>query len=317
MSLKHLAPEQIPVVCLMGPTATGKTDAAAQLFEQFDAEIISVDSSLVYTGMDIGTAKPDPEFLSRYPHHLVDVRHPNNSYSVADFYNDCSSLIASITQAGKLPVLAGGTMFYFNALEKGLTELPQADAALRSEITKSAESDGWPAMHHRLAALDPDSAGRIDPHDAQRIQRALEIVVATGRTVAEHNEQRKPPVANPMLKIALSFSSRKILHARIEQRFDIMLEQGLQAEIEALLEQGVDPQAASMKMIGYRQMLEFLQGDTTYQVMREKGIAATRQLAKRQLTWLRNQNNVLWWTDFGLKSKKFGPLVSFIRQFIR
>lgn len=311
-----LAPEKIPVVCLMGPTATGKTDAAAQIYESIDAEIISVDSSLVYTGMDIGTAKPDADFLAKYPHHLVDVRHPNDSYSVADFFNDCSELIIDITARGKLPVLAGGTMFYFNALERGLTELPKADQALRDEITDQASKSGWPKLHQRLAALDPQSAERIDPMDAQRIQRALEIVLAGGKSVAAHNDNRKSPPPNPLLKIALAFSDRAVLHQRIARRFDIMLDAGLETEVSDLLANGVSRQAASMRMIGYRQMLEYLEGEIDVTRMREKGIVATRQLAKRQLTWLRNQSNLLWWVDHGLENKEFQDLVLLVRQYV-
>ncbi len=317
MNASFLSPSDIPVVCLMGPTATGKTDAAAQLMEALDAEIISVDSSLVYRGMDIGTAKPDVDFLQRYPHHLVDIRDPSDTYSVAEFYRDCLALISGITARGRVPVLAGGTMFYFNVLENGITELPEADAALRDKISAEASEQGWPALHAKLAALDPESAGRINSMDAQRIQRALEIVLASGKPVSAHNAQRKPPVTNPLIKIALSFSDRKVLHSRIEQRFDIMLEQGLQGEIEGLLDSGIVADTPSMKMIGYRQMVDFLQGDTTYQEMRQKGIVATRQLAKRQLTWLRNQNNVLWWVDQGLKSKNFQLLTAMLKQYIR
>ncbi len=310
------AASEIPVVCLMGPTATGKTDAAAHLFERIDAEIISVDSSLVYADMNIGTAKPDAEFLAKYPHHLVNIRHPNDAYSVADFYSDCIALINTITNAGKVPVLAGGTMFYFNALEHGLSELPKADAELRARINEEAHILGWPALHARLAALDSDSAVRIDTMDAQRIQRALEIVLAGGKPVSHHNQNRKPPLANPMLKVALAFSDRTLLHSRIERRFDIMLEAGLQAEVEALLESGVAPDASSMRMIGYRQMLEYLRGDVNRHDMRSKGVAATRQLAKRQLTWLRNQSNMLWWVDSGLLSKDYQALGDVIEQFV-
>ena len=311
-----LAPEKIPVVCLMGPTATGKTDAAAQIYESIDAEIISVDSSLVYTGMDIGTAKPDADFLAKYPHHLVNVRHPNEGYSVADFFNDCSALIADITARGKLPVLAGGTMFYFNTLERGLTELPQADQALRDKITDQASRSGWPVLHQRLAVLDPQSADRIDPMDAQRIQRALEIVLAGGKPVAAHNDNRKLPPPNPLLKIALAFSDRAVLHQRIARRFDIMLDAGLEVEVRDLLASGVDANSASMRMIGYRQMLEYLDGEIDLARMREKGIIATRQLAKRQLTWLRNQSNLLWWVDHGLEDKEFQELVSLVKQYV-
>jgi len=308
---------EIPIICLMGPTATGKTDAAAQIFDEFDAEIISVDSSLVYQGMNIGTAKPDAEFLDQYPHHLVDVRHPNDTYSVANFYTDAMALIGRITSQGKVPVLAGGTMFYYNSLENGLSDLPQADEKLRRKISQEASEQGWPALHARLASLDSDSAARIDSMDAQRIQRALEIVINSGMTVAQHNAKRKPPVINPMVKLALSFSDRSVLHERIEQRFDIMLEQGLQNEIENLLNAGVSTDAPSMKMIGYRQMLEYLDDKINYDEMRFKGIVATRQLAKRQLTWLRNQKNLIWWMDKGLKDKQFQPLIRLITQYLR
>ncbi|MFT6408513.1 MAG: tRNA dimethylallyltransferase [Arenicella sp.] len=311
-----LAPEQIPIVCLMGPTATGKTDAAAQIYESIDAEIISVDSSLVYTGMDIGTAKPDADFLANYPHHLVDIRHPNEVYSVADFFNHCRDLIVDITARGKLPVLAGGTMFYFNSLEQGLTELPKADPELRKRITDEALDLGWPALHQRLAVLDPQSAARIDSMDAQRIQRALEIVLSGRKPVAAHNENRKLPPPNPLLKVALSFSERAVLHHRIAQRFDIMLESGLEQEVRDLLASGVDENSAAMRMIGYRQMLEHLNGDTSLERMREKGVIATRQLAKRQLTWLRNQSNLLWWVDHGLEMKDFQDLVSLVKQYV-
>lgn len=311
-----LTPEQIPLVCIMGPTATGKTDAAAQLMESFDAEIISVDSSLVYTGMDVGTAKPDADFLAKYPHHLIDVRHPNNTYSVADFFKDSSALIADITARGKMPVLAGGTMFYFNALEQGLTELPKADEQLRAQISEEASRFGWPKLHQRLAALDPQSGNRIDPMDAQRIQRGLEIVLAGGKPVSAHNDNRKMPPPNPLLKIALSFSDRAVLHQRIARRFDIMLDSGLEDEVHHLLTNGVDANASSMRMIGYRQMLEYISGDINHDRMREKGVVATRQLAKRQLTWLRNQRNLVWWVDHGLKNKQFQDLVMFVKQFV-
>lgn len=301
----------------MGPTATGKTDAAAAIAERLNGEIISVDSSLVYRGMNIGTAKPEPAFLARHPHHLVDIRAPQDTYSVAEFHRDCTALIDQIVARGKVPVLAGGTHFYFNALEQGLAELPAADSDLRDEISADAVSHGWAALHEKLAALDPASAQRIDPHDAQRIQRALEIVLLSGKPVAEHNVQKKAALSRPMLKIALVFSDRAELHARIEQRFDGMIEQGLQGEIEGLLNSGVAVDAPAMKMIGYRQMLEFLAGDATLDQARGKSIAATRQLAKRQLTWLRNQSNVLWWVDCGLKQKKFDQLLHYVQQFLR
>lgn len=313
--LANSPPEQIPVICLMGPTATGKTDAAAQCFDAFPCEIVSVDSSLVYREMNIGTAKPDSDFLLRYPHHLVDIRHPNDTYSVADFFTECTSRIEEITQKGKVPVLAGGTMFYFNALEKGLNELPRADAELRSRIDDDAQKFGWQHQHAKLNELDPENAKRIDPNDAQRIQRALEIVIVSGKTLVEHNESARKPLANPLIKLALTFSDRSILHRRIEKRFDIMIEKGLEGEVQSLIADGIDPNATSMRMIGYRQMLEYLAGDTSFDVMRQKGIAATRQLAKRQLTWLRNQSNQIWWIDEGLESVNFQSLTRFVENY--
>ncbi len=296
----------------MGTTATGKTDAAASIVDAFDAQIISVDSSLVYRGMNIGSAKPDTEFLERYPHHLVDIRHPNETYSVAEFYSDCIELIKKITERGCIPVLAGGTHFYFNALEQGMANLPKADAELRDRISKEAQKTGWAKQHARLAEIDPQSAQRIDCMDAQRIQRALEIVITGGQPVSSYNSSRHKAFDNPLLKIALCFSDRWILHDRIERRFDIMLEQGLKQEVEKLLENGVRGDSPSMRMIGYRQMLEHLNGDLNWDEMRKKGVVATRQLAKRQLTWLRNQANVVWWVDQGLQKKDFKDLITFI-----
>ena len=311
----NLDPKKIPVVCLMGPTATGKTDAAAQCYDTFPCEIISVDSSLVYRDMNIGTAKPDADFLIKYPHHLVDVRHPNDTYSVADFFNDCTSAIIDITNKGKVPVLAGGTMFYFNALERGLNELPPADPALRARLDADAEKYGWHKLHSKLVDLDPENAKRIDPNDAQRIQRALEIVMLSGKTLAQNNESGRKPLSNPLIKLALTFSDRSVLHKRIAKRFDIMLDKGLEKEVSSLLSNGVDPQTTSMRMIGYRQMLEYLSEESTYDQMREKGIAATRQLAKRQLTWLRNQSNQIWWIDEGLESVNFQSLTRFVENY--
>lgn len=301
----------------MGTTATGKTDAAAALYDRFNAEIISVDSSLVYKGMDIGTAKPGADFLHRYPHQLIDVVHPNDSWSVADFYERATPLIEAAIERKRLPVLVGGTHFYFSAIEHGLSNLPKANPALREQISAQADLAGWPALHAQLAALDKDSAARIDPNDAQRIQRALEIVLESGRTVAAHNRQRKPPIPFPIIKVALAYSDRSYLHRRIEKRFDIMLEQGLKEEVEGLLNAGVSADTPAMKMIGYRQMLAHLSGDIDAKQMREQGIAATRQLAKRQLTWLRNQRNIIWWVDFGLKDLKFKPLEDFLANFVR
>ena len=306
-----------PIICIMGPTATGKTDAAAACFDTFAAEIISVDSSLVYRGMDIGTAKPDAEFLRRYPHQLVDVRDPSDTYSVADFVEDATHQITRARDKGRVPVLVGGTMFYFNALEKGMDSLPSANAKLRDQFTQMASAEGgWPALHEQLKAVDPVSAVRIDPNDAQRIQRALEIVTLTGAPVPAPNADRQSALG-PFIKIGLSFSDRSVLHQRIALRFEQMMEIGLLNEVQQLLDSGVSSQATSMRMIGYRQILEFLQGDTTKEEAVQKGIAATRQLAKRQLTWMRNQSNLIWWVDRGLQNKEFSELMTLITQYLR
>lgn len=300
----------------MGGTATGKTDAAAALFDRVDAEIISVDSSLVYQGMDIGTAKPDQEFLKQYPHHLVNICEPNQTFSVADFYTRTMPLVERSIERGKLPILVGGTNFYFNSIEKGLAVLPKANPELRQALISEAKQIGWPKLHARLADLDIKSAQRIDVNDAQRIQRALEIVIDSGKTVAEHNAVQKPPTPYPILKIALAYSDRDYLHQRIEQRFTKMLEQGFAREVEQLLNDGVQPEATSMKMIGYRQMVAYFRGNINRQEMVAQGVAATRQLAKRQFTWLRNQSNIIWWVDFGLKDRKYKALTNFITEYI-
>lgn len=300
----------------MGTTATGKTDAAAALFDSFEAEIISVDSSLVYRGMDIGSAKPDADFLKKYPHHLVDIRDPEETFSVADFYHHATALIDSISKRGAIPILVGGTHFYFAALCKGLSNLPPANTKIREELSARALIEGWPSLHRELAKVDRVSASRINENDAQRIQRALEVVMLSGKTVAQHNQYRKPPIDNPMINIALAYSDRGFLHQQIEKRFDLMLTNGFQQEVEGLLAAGIPADCTAMRMIGYRQMLEFLDGVTTYEDMKHKGIAATRQLAKRQLTWLRNQPNTVWWVDSGLKQKNFAGLIAFVKNYL-
>ena len=299
----------------MGPTATGKTDAAAALYDQFDAEIISVDSSLVYRGMNIGTAKPESAFLARYPHHLIDVRTPNEPYSAADFVTDVQSLLASCVERGKLPILVGGTFFYFNALMSGLAPLPTADQELRAKLSAQAESEGWPTLHAQLSDLDPVSAARIDPNDAQRIQRALEINLVTGNVVPQAPISAESPYQ--WIKLGLCFSDRQRLHQRIALRFERMIERGLLQEIEGLLSDGVDVQTPAMKMIGYRQMLPYLDSQCSLEEAKEQGVIATRQLAKRQLTWMRNQANLVWWVDEGLENQDFEALNQFVAGYFR
>ncbi len=282
-----------PVVAIMGPTATGKTAAALEIARHIPSEIISVDSALVYRGMDIGTAKPSAAELAAVPHHLIDILDPTEAYSVMQFRQDTLRLAADITARGKLPLLVGGTMLYFKALQDGLDVLPQADAALRSRLDEEAARIGSPAMHAKLAALDPETAARLKPNDAQRIQRALEIIELSGQPMSQLLA-KAPKVDLPfaILPIALEPSDRSVLHARIAARFDAMLAAGtggLIDEVTTLRARGdLHLGLPSMRCVGYRQAWEYLDGAYDYKTMREKGIAATRQLAKRQLTWLRS-----------------------------
>ncbi len=280
----------------MGPTAAGKTALALELHERFGFELVSVDSSQVYRGMDVGTAKPTPAELARAPHRLIDIRDPAEAYSAATFRADALAAMAEITRAGRVPLLVGGTMFYFRALEYGLSALPAADTAVRARLTAEANEVGWPALHRRLAALDPAGAARIDPNDPQRIQRALELHALTG-AVPSVLKRRAPaqPFPYRATKIALGVGARAVLHARIAQRFRGMLERGLVGEVEALYARGdLSPEMPSVRTVGYRQVWEYLTKTINYSEMEAKAIAATRQLAKRQLTWLRNDKGVVW-----------------------
>ncbi|MDT3669719.1 MAG: tRNA (adenosine(37)-N6)-dimethylallyltransferase MiaA [Aromatoleum sp.] len=278
-----------PALLLLGPTASGKTASALALARALPLEIVSVDSALVYREMDIGTAKPTAEERSVCPHHLIDVVFPEESYSAARFRGDALRLIAEIGARGRIPLLAGGTMLYFKALRDGLSELPQADPALRAEIDAAAARSGWPALHAELARLDPAAAARLEATDAQRIQRALEIVRLTGRPLADSYARRDAgPLPFRLLPIALVPSDRAVLHARIERRFEQMLADGLIDEVRGLRARyRLDPTMPSMRCVGYRQVWDYLDGLDDYDAMRFKGIAATRQLAKRQLTWQR------------------------------
>lgn len=285
-----------PAIFLMGPTASGKTALAMHLFDHLPCELISVDSALIYRGMDIGTAKPEPEELARYPHRLIDIRDPAESYSAAEFRADALAAMAEISAAGKIPVLVGGTMLYFNALQKGLAPLPQANAELRAELEADAERLGWPAMHERLAKLDPAAGERLKPTDSQRIERALEVVLLTGKPISEHwAEQAEAALPYNLLPLALMPADRARLHQRIEQRFDLMLDQGFEQEVLALYErQDLTPDLPSIRCVGYRQMWDYIEGRLSYDEMKYRGIVATRQLAKRQLTWLRGWQGVHW-----------------------
>lgn len=278
-----------PALLLLGPTASGKTASALTLSQALPVEIISVDSALVYRDMDIGTAKPTADERAVCPHHLIDIVSPEDSYSAARFRADAIRLMGEIGARGNIPLLAGGTMLYFKALRDGLSDLPAADAALRRAIDDEAAARGWPALHAELARLDPEAAARLEPGDAQRIQRALEIVRVTGRPLAE-SYARKEDDALPcrLLPIALAPSDRSVLHARIAERFDTMLHTGFVDEVRHLRARyKLDSAMPSMRCVGYRQAWEYLDGETGYDEFRFKGIAATRQLAKRQLTWQR------------------------------
>jgi len=284
------------VILLMGPTAAGKTDLALKLVEQFDMEIISVDSAQIYRGMDIGTAKPDAATLKRAPHHLLDIRDPSESYSVAEFVQDAQHHIEDIQQRGKTPVLCGGTMLYFKAITAGLSRLPASDAAIRKALDQEAAEKGGQAMHEMLRQVDPVSAGRIHVNDSQRIQRALEVYRLTGESLTEWTRNNPPRGLDfDFLKIAVSPQDRAILHERIEARFGRMLEAGLVAEVEQLRARGdLDLERPAMRCVGYRQIWQHLEGQYSLQEARSKAIYATRQLAKRQLTWLRAIPGLRW-----------------------
>jgi tRNA dimethylallyltransferase len=285
-----MADKDLPVaIFLMGPTAAGKTALALALHDALPVEIISVDSSQVYRGMDIGTAKPTAEERKHAPHRLIDIRDPQEAYSAAEFCADARGEMESITRAGKIPLLVGGTMFYFHALEFGLSDLPSADPDIRARLVEEAGRIGWAAMHRRLQSLDPDSAARIHPNDAQRIQRALEIHEITGQPPSVLAAQPGTSLPYRLIKIALWPQDRARLHARIEARFHAMLEQGFVAEVEHLYRRGgLTTDMPSIRTVGYRQAWEYLTKVVNYSEMVERAIAATRQLAKRQITWLRS-----------------------------
>jgi tRNA dimethylallyltransferase len=280
-------------ILLMGPTASGKSALAATLAGHFPVEIISVDSAQIYRGMDIGTAKPSVAERRSVPHHLIDIVDPTGSYSAAQFRRDAVRLILEITARGRIPLLVGGTMLYFKALREGLSELPESDAALRARIDADAAERGWPALHAELAKVDAPTAARLKPSDAQRIQRALEIYRVTGKPMSQLLGRTKSALPFRLLELALVPSDRAELHRRIESRFDAMLERGLVEELQALRERHtLRPGLPSMRCVGYRQAWQHLEGEFGRNELRDRGIFATRQLAKRQLTWLRAMKTV-------------------------
>lgn len=283
-----------PAVFLMGPTASGKTALAELLAQQWPFEVISVDSALVYRGMDIGTAKPDANLLARLPHRLVDIREPSQPYSVAEFRDDALAEMADITAAGRVPLLVGGTMLYFKVLLEGIADLPPTDPELRARVAEEARREGWQAMHAKLAEVDPQAAAGLHPNHSQRIQRALEVYYLTGRSMTElQGEQDAEPIPYNVAQFALWPEDRAVLHQRIEQRFHAMLEQGFVEEVRQLrMLPGVNADLPALRSVGYRQAWDYLDGSINYDQFIQQGIAATRQLAKRQLTWLRKWQNL-------------------------
>jgi tRNA dimethylallyltransferase len=288
---------QLPsAIFLMGPTASGKTGSAVDLYSKLPVELISVDSALVYRDMNIGTAKPDAQTLATAPHHLIDIIAPTEVYSAANFRNDALHLMADITARGKLPLLVGGTMLYFKALQGGLSNLPEANAGVRQNIEHEAELLGWPAMRAKLAEVDPETAARLQPNDVQRIERALEVYLLTGKSMTSlHQASVGETLPYRLLKIALVPSDRKVLHERIALRFDQMLADGFIDEVKTLVKKypALTADSTSMRCVGYRQALEYLAGQYDENELRDRGIFATRQLAKRQLTWLRSMDDIV------------------------
>lgn len=310
--------KKIPLVCLMGPTASGKTQLAVDLVQHFPFEIISVDSAMVYRGMDIGTSKPGLDILKIAPHRLIDIRDPADAYSAAQFREDALREIKEIISHQKIPLLVGGTMLYFRALQKGLSELPSADPEIRAKLREEGELLGWPFMHAKLVKVDPESAERIHPHDSQRIQRALEVYELTGKSLTAWQKADVPSEPDisfnyQIYNLAVSPAERSVLHDRIAHRFQNMLSEGFVEEVRRLFERGdLSLETPAIRSVGYRQVWLYLLGQMTHDEMREKAIIATRQLAKRQLTWLRSWPNLKW---FDSDSKElFNEVVQYLQN---
>ena len=295
-----------PAIFLMGPTAAGKTDLALELARLLPCDLISVDSALIYRGMDIGTAKPGRAILDEFPHALIDIRDPAESYSAAEFRADALAAMAESAARGRIPLLVGGTMLYYKALLEGLADMPSADPAIRAELEARALAEGWEVLHRELAAVDPESAARIHPNDPQRLTRALEVYRVSGLSMTEH--RRRQAAGNPdtgtsgngqlpytVAQLAIAPAQRQVLHDRIAQRFRAMLEQGFVEEVEALRSRSdLHAGLPSIRAVGYRQVWEYLDGELSREEMVERGIIATRQLAKRQFTWLRGWDDLQW-----------------------
>ena len=287
-------------IFLMGPTASGKSALAMELVQRLPCDIISVDSALVYRGMDIGTAKPTAAELALAPHRLIDLLDPSQAYSAADFCRDALREMAAITAAGRIPLLVGGTMLYYKALLDGLSPLPEADPQIRAQIEAEAQALGWAVLHQQLLQIDPVAGARIHPNDPQRLSRALEVFRITGKTMTELTQQAGCELPYRTLQYAIAPTDRALLRQRIAERFDAMLEQGFEAEVRQLFERGdLSPDFPSIRCVGYRQMWDYLAVVIAYEEMRYRGTVATNQLAKRQLTWLRGWSHPLTWLETG------------------
>lgn len=316
----HVTPDTRPrAIALMGPTASGKSAYALELAQRLDGEIVSVDSALVYRGLDIGAAKPTRDELAQVPHHLIDLREPWQPYSAAEFALDARKAIDAIVAKGKLPILAGGTGLYFRALLDGLAEMPDADEAMRAAIAAEADERGWAALHAELAQVDPAAAARIHATDAQRIQRALEVYRLSGKPIsAWQREAQRTRLPLKILKLALSPPQRAVLHERIERRFDAMLDAGFLDEVRvlrALPELAAHPRPLdlpALRAVGYRQAWEYLDGDCDAATFRERAIAATRQLAKRQFTWLRGELDARWFDPVTERTRLDAAVAGFL-----
>ena len=297
MSDKHSSIKQPPVICLMGPTASGKTALAMALCDALPCDIVSVDSALIYRDMDIGTAKPTDEELAKYPHRLINLRDATESYSAADFCHDALAEIEKIRANNRIPLLVGGTMMYFKSLIEGISPLPAANSDIRQQIEAEAEQSGWQAMHEKLQNVDSVSAERIHPNDPQRITRALEVFRLTGKSLTQLTEKKGAKLEGDILQLAITPKERSTLHARIELRYQQMIEQGFEQEVINLKKRDdLNENLPSIRCVGYRQMWQYLNGEFDHKEMVFRGVCATRQLAKRQLTWLRSWQNLHWLT---------------------
>jgi len=308
-------PKLPPAIFVMGPTASGKTDLAIELRKQFPVELISVDSALIYRDMNIGTAKPDAATLQQAPHRLIDIRDPSEIYSAAQFRTDALVEMAEIRQAGRIPVLVGGTMLYYRALQYGLAQLPNADPVIRQALLEASKKIGWTGLHQRLADVDPQAAQRIHVNDAQRIQRALEVYEITAKPLTQHHQEAQQDACPyTILKIGLLPEERSWLHERIARRFGIMLEQGFIREVEALYARGdLKLDLPAIRAVGYRQVWEYLSGNIDFNTMQERAIVATRQLAKRQITWLRSEQEL---NVFNAQNSNLSSVNNSVRAFL-